>query len=70
MDHSKEFSLKQRQSLQQQQEVQQEEAISMRDKLCISARHTTLPQNIVTGVTIWTSQASTNNLQQVCSKHL
>jgi len=53
----------------QQQRVEQEETTSLRDKLCISTRCTTLPANIVTGVTMWSSQASTKT-SQVHLKHL
>ena len=69
-DSSQEFLQEQQlhQSL-QQQEVEQEETTSISDKLCISTCHTTLPENIVTGVTMWSSQASTN-ISQVCYNHL
>ena len=61
-DDSQEL-IQQHQSLQQQPQVEQEETTLLRDKLCISTRRTTLPKNIVTGVTIWSSQASTGSLQ-------
>jgi len=62
-DDSQEFTQQHpHQSLQQQPQVEQEETTLLRDKLCISTRGTTLPKNIVTGVTIWSSRAPTSSL--------
>ena len=68
-DSSQEFLQEQQLHQSLQQQVEQEETTSISDKLCISTRHMTLPENIVTGITMWSSQASTN-ISQVCYNHL